>query len=173
MKEKNDFQLNIKFLNEAVSKSSTSKKRITDNDLKNADLEAVQKHTKAYSDYLEAFVSDFKLKTRNQRKMKIVFFVVTLILLLVIIGGGVGSIFIISKKQDTALPDVATVITAVVGAVSSFLILPKVIADNLFPSKEDDRTAEIFGKMFEHDINIRNIYNVPKSNTPSEEEKED
>ena len=93
MKEKNDFQLNIKFLNEAVSKSSTSKKRITDNDLKNADLEAVQKHTKAYSDYLEAFVSDFKLKTRNQRKMKIVFFVVTLILLLVIIGGGVGSIF--------------------------------------------------------------------------------
>lgn len=173
MSEKSDFQLITEFLNAAVSKSSTPKKRITDNDLKDADLEAVQKHTKAYSDYLETFVSDFKLKTGHQRRMKIVFFAVTLVLLLAIIGSGVSSIVIISKKQATTLSDVATVITAVVGAVSSFLILPKVIAENLFPSKEDDRSAEIFGKMFEHDINIRNIYNVPKCNFPSEEEKEE
>ena len=62
-----------------------------------------------------------------------------------------------------ATPDIATLITAMVSSISSFLVLPKVIADNLFPSKEEDKTSELFSKMFEHDINLRGIYHISEN----------
>ena len=59
--------------------------------------------------------------------------------------------------------DVITVITAMAGAISSFLVLPRVMAENLFPSKEEDKTADVFSKMFEHDINLRGLYHVTEN----------
>lgn len=170
---KNDFQRNIEYLKTLTVKTAWPKRKVTDDDLKTADLEAIRRHTRAYSYYLETFVDEYEKKSHSQRIMKNWFFVLTLVLLFAIIGGGVGSIIIVSTKQNISLPDVATVITAVVGAVSSFLILPKVIAENLFPSKEEDKTAEIFGKMFEHDINIRSIYNVPDSGQAPDSAKDE
>lgn len=172
MLEPSALQRDIDFLGGLPLRIVEAKEKITDSDLKDADLKAVRKHTRVYSDYLETFVDEYKKKARSQRIMKIWFFVLTILLLFVIIGGGVWSIIIVSAKENISPSDVATVITAVVGSVSSFLILPKVIAENLFPSKEEDKTAEIFSKMFEHDINIRNIYsNAVRDQSP--ETKED
>lgn len=57
-------------------------------------------------------------------------------------------------------------------------MLPKVIAENLFPSKEDDKTTDIFSAMINYDLELRKFYEaaeqleiehnediVPKENT--------
>ena len=156
----NDFQETLNLLDTLINKSKVKKKKITDNDLKNTDLEAIQKHTQIYTDYLDTYVKDYKKKIKSQIIMKWFFFVITLLLLASMIIGGIIVICNISKKLLIKPADVATVITAIFGAISSFLILPKVIAENLFPSKEEDKTAQIFEKMFEHDINLRGMYHI-------------
>ena len=170
-KDNNDFQATLTMLEMLLNKSKVKKKKITDNDLKNADLEAIQKHTIIYTDYLKKYVDDYKRKLNAQYAMKWLFFGVTIILLTVMIIGGIIVICNISKKPLIKPSDVATVITATFGAVSSFLILPKVIAENLFPSKEEDKTAQIFEKMFEHDINLRGMYHVSDNTTGNQSAK--
>lgn len=153
-KDNNDFQDALSMLDTLFSNAKV-KKKISDNDLKNTDLEAIQRHTKIYTEYLETYVNDYKKKISAQITMKWIFFIIVLLLLTSMIIGSIIVICNISKKPLINPSDVATVITAIVGAVSAFLILPKVIAENLFPSKEEDKTAQIFEKMFEHDINLR------------------
>lgn len=166
-----DFQSTLDILERLVNNSKTKRKRITDNDLKDADFEAIQKHTKIYTDYLDAYVKDYTKKSESQRIMKICFFIITMLLLSLMILGGFIAIVIICQKDTIDVSDVVTVITAVTGAVSSFLILPKVIAENLFPSMEQDKTTEIFGKMFDHDISLRGIYHISDNAVNHDEEK--
>ena len=172
MPKQNDFNSNIDILDSYVIENKFPPLNLKDNVLKDTDIESLQRNSNAYSCYLETFVNEYKKKSCHQRVMKIWFFVLTLFLLFALIGGGISSIIIVSLKRCITLADVATVITAVTGAVSSFLILPKIIAENLFPSKEEDRTAEIFGKMFEHDISIRSIYNDTNKEKVTENDNE-
>lgn len=153
-----EFTSTLDFLRSSIISSKTKKKKISDKDLKNTDLEAIQKHTEIYTDYLNTYVNEYKKKISSQVVMKWCFFVIIILLLITMIICGVVVICIISKKEFISTADVVTVITAIFGAISSFLILPKVIAENLFPSKEEDKTDQIFEKMFEHDINLRGIY---------------
>lgn len=158
MQKSNDFQLILSAVDAIASRSDGALRRITDRDLRRKEYEALQKHSDSYSDFLETYVKEYKKKVHNQRVMKNWFFVLINILLFAIIGGGVAAVAFVCLKKSITTNDVAAVITAVVGAVSSFLILPRVIAENLFPSREEDKTAEIFEKMFGYDTNIRNFY---------------
>lgn len=158
-----DFDSAIQFLNTIFSDNNTPKKPITDFDLKDADLAAIQERTKTYTKYLKNYVLDYEKKTNTQRKMKGWFFALVMMLLFVIISASFISLIIIASKKTVALADITTLITAMVSSISSFLVLPKVIADNLFPSKEEDKTSEIFSKMFEHDINLRGMYHISEN----------
>ena len=158
-----EYNNTIDFLQGILSKRQTSKKQITDKDLKSTDLEAIQERAQTYTGYLKNYVDDYKRKTIAQQRMKSWFFIIVMFLLAVIVIGSVVSLILISRKLIIRLNDLATVITALVGAISSFLILPKIIADNLFPKKEDDKTGEIFSKMFEHDFSLRGMYHVQEN----------
>ena len=159
MQDNKKFQEELKFFKRIEENSKTSK-QLTDNVLRNHDYEAIGQRTKIYTDYLDIYVSEFKQKSLIQRIMKSAFFWTILSLLLIMVIVSALSLFFISKKDNITVSDVVIVVTSISGAISSFLILPKVIADNLFPSKEEDHTAEIFEKMFKNDMNIRNIYNA-------------
>jgi poly(A) polymerase Pap1 len=37
-------------------------------------------------------------------------------------------------------------------------VLPKVVAENLFPSKEEDRTADIFNSLINYDLELEKFY---------------
>lgn len=155
-----EYNIIMDYLDDLLSKENAEKKQITDVYLRDADLVAIQARAKTYTEYLKNYVTDYKNKTHAQRIMKIWFFVLTMFLLLAIVGASSTCLVAISLKDNIKLSDIATVITAMAGAVSSFLILPKVIAENLFPSREEDKTAEVFGKMFEHDIELRGLYHI-------------
>lgn len=158
-----DFKSTIEFLNSLLLDKDADKKQITDADLKDADLAAIQERAKTYTGYLKNYVSDYKDKTQAQKVMKGWFFAITMFLLLCIVVASSIALVIIARKETIRINDIATIVTAMASAVSSFLVLPKVIAENLFPSKEEDKTAEVFSKMFEHDISLRGLYHITEN----------
>ena len=99
MTEKNSpYNSTIKFLNDVI-KNVPIEKPITDSDLRESDLEAINSHNKTYTDYLNNYVLEFKYKSRSQRIMKTWFFTLVIILLSIIIIASFISLIIISSKK--------------------------------------------------------------------------
>ena len=126
------------------------------------DIPHIQKRSKIYTDYLQNYVINFRRKNLSYIAMKIVFFCVVIVLLAVITVACFACIKEISKKENIDYADAATAITAIAGLLVSFLSLPKLICNNLFPQSEEDKTAEIFNKMFEHDVKLRELHHANK-----------
>lgn len=164
-----EYKSTVEFLNLLLSNKNTEKKQITDADLRDADLAAIRDRAKTYTGYLKNYVSEYKDKAHAQKVMKGWFFGITMLLLLCIVVACSIAVVVIARKENIKLNDVATVITAMASAVSSFLVLPKVIAENLFPSKEEDKTAEVFSKMFEHDMSLRGLYHITENTAAAPE----
>lgn len=115
-----------------------------------------------YSQFIFAYTVSSNKKTKHQSIMKIWFFVIILFLLVALVISTCAAIIIIAKKPSLNTEDVATIITAISGVVASFLVIPKVIANNLFPKTEDDKTAQIFGDMIKSDLELRKYYFSPR-----------
>lgn len=146
----------------------------TDNDLKTSDMMAIHDRNEIYNLYLKNYVSNFNLRTYYQRRMKNWFFGITMFLLAVIVILCSVALIIIVKKEPLEMTDAAAAITAVIGMISTFLVLPKVIGDNLFPSKEEDQTHEIFSKMVENDMSLRKFHDhVQEQNNTDIASKDD
>lgn len=163
-KDNSPYNSTLAYLN-SVFKHTSIEKPITDSDLRESDLEAINSHNKTYTEYLDKYVLEFKNKSRSQRIMKNWFFVIVMLLLSVIIITSFVSLVIISSKKIIGFEEIATLLTAIGGAIASFLVLPKIIAENLFPSKEEDKTDIIFAKMFDHDMSLRELHNRNKIKT--------
>lgn len=169
-----EYKKTMDFLDLLLSNKDAEKKQITtDADLKDADLAAIRERAKTYTGYLKNYVSDYKDKAHAQKVMKGWFFAITMLLLLCIVVACSITLVVIARKENIKLNDVATIVTAMASAVSSFLVLPKVIAENLFPSKEEDKTAEVFSKMFEHDISLRGLYHITENTAVAPEVQDD
>ena len=156
-KDKTSYNTTLDFLN-SMLKYASVEKPITDLDLRESDLEAINSHNKTYTTYLESYVYEFKRKSSAQRTMKSWFFIIVMFLLAIIIIASFTSLIIISLKRVIGIEEIATLLTAIGSALAAFLILPKIIATNLFPSKEEDKTDIIFNKMFDYDMNLRDLY---------------
>lgn len=141
----------------------------TDEDLKSSDMRAIHDRNEIYNRYLKNYVSNFSLRTYHQRKMKKWFFIITMLLLTVIVIASSVSLILIVNRESLEAADAATAITAVIGMISTFLVLPKVIGDNLFPSKEEDQTHEIFSKMVENDMNLRKFHDHAQEQSKSDD----
>lgn len=129
-----------------------------DQDLRLSDLENIIDRASAYSMYLQNYVNEYDRRVRSQLRMKRVLFISTLVLLTILILGSVVCTVILLQRSRTQISDVITTITALVGAITSFLVLPKTIAKNLFPANEDDKSTELFASMFEYDVRLREMY---------------
>lgn len=128
------------------------------------DIPHIRKRSGIYTDYLQSYVSNFKHRNISHLAMKVVFFLSILSLLVVITWACFGCIQEISRKNDINYADAATAVSALAGLLISFLSLPKLICNNLFPQAEEDKTAEIFNKMFEHDVKLRELHNAHNIN---------
>lgn len=152
------------------SRRSDAPRKMSETKFKSSDLEHIQKRNETYDTYLSTYVSNFNLKAKVQRRMKMWFFIIVMFSLVLIIGASVFAVCRIVTKNLLEVTDVAAVITAIVGMVSSFLVLPKVIGDNLFPVKEEDQTNEMFGRMVEYDMKLREHYDqVQATEKPAEQ----
>ncbi len=142
---------------------------INNDHLKESDLRSIERRSRTYSNYLNEYINHFKEKSKQQRGMKIAFFVVILVLLAAVVCGSIAVFIVVATKKDVSVADIATLISATGGLISAFIILPKVIAINLFPQKEEDITADLFEKMFDHDMQLRGIYHAPSAETTDDD----
>ena len=144
---------------------SSEKEEINNDHLKESDLRSIERRSRTYSNYLTEYINHFKEKSRQQRGMKIAFFVIILALLIAVVGGSIAALLVVAMKNNAGIADIATLVSATGGLIAAFIILPKVIAINLFPQKEEDTTTDLFEKMFDHDMQLRGIYHAPTAET--------
>ena len=64
----------------------------------------------------------------------------------------------IARKETTSLSDVAVVLSSMAGIISAIIILPKIIAEHLFPTNEDEHMIEMVKNMQVNDSKIRSHF---------------
>lgn len=157
-----DFGRISRMLAKKVTKLGRQTRELHDDSFfKDNDLTAVSQRNSTYNDFLTDYVANQKLRNKHQRVMKWLFFSVTLVFLCVVVVAMCLAVVFLARKPQITPADVAAILTAVGGVVASFIVLPKVIAENLFPSREDDKTADIFNSMIAYDMRLKDYYGCP------------
>lgn len=121
-------------------------------------LETVQDRNNSYCYFLTEYIENYECKAKAAQKMKWIFFWVILALLFGMVTACIVAFINASQKQGADYSNIATIVTSIAGIITSFIVLPKVIAENLFPSQEEDKTAEIFDSMIKYDIELEKHY---------------
>lgn len=121
-----------------------------------------------YTGLLEKYISVYEGKEKAKKWYKLIFFGLTMFLFLVIVVVCLKSMIILSTKGDGNLANVGIAITNIAGIVSTIIILPKTIADHLFPVDEEKNMIEMVKKMQENDTNIRDVLHKTTSDKTSD-----
>lgn len=112
------------------------------------------KRDKLYTDMLKKCIIKYDAKTNVNAVYKNIFFYVTIVLLCVMILIPLLLLFTIARKETSSAADIAVVIGSVAGIVSSIMVLPKIIAEHLFPANEDVHINDLVKSLQENDIKI-------------------
>lgn len=145
-----------------LEKTTNLSKRAEDVGFWKNDLHAISERNITYGKYLSDYCFNFNKKAKSQRRLRRCFFWITMSLLTVIVIGGIIGIGVIFAKGNIGAGEVASVISAIVGMITAFLVLPKIIGDNLFPKKEDDNSEKIFNLVLDNDLELRKFYQQDK-----------
>lgn len=117
--------------------------------------ENVEKRNEYYTDLVENFKDSLAYNDYNKQTYKKAFFWTTLILLIGVVAVSIiGTILVICFLQDT-VSVITAISTAIIGMLSSIIVLPKIIAKYLFNPEEDKPVAKMVQQMIEYDKNIR------------------
>ncbi len=127
-----------------------------------SDLHAILNRNLIYGVYLSNYCTNFNKKSKSKRRLGRCFFWITMILLAIIVIGGVVGIGLIFIRGDIGGGEVASIISAIVGMITAFLVLPKIIGDNLFPKNDDDKSADLFELVMNKDFELRKFYQQDK-----------
>lgn len=153
-KKSNDYSETLKL----VLNLSNKKEQIeSDEALKQDDLNSIQYRNKTYNKFLESFSNDFSIRAKNQIKMKKIFFALimgALCFLIFIVGISLRNI----SLKEINVYEMATIISSLAGVITAFIVIPKIIAKNLFPTYENDKSTEIFSNMIKYDHELRKFY---------------
>jgi hypothetical protein len=146
---------------------STGKKRIgaDDSALNNATISQVvdqdnaeyNKRNRLYTQLLETYIDYYRKKEKHKGIYKCIFFIVTIFLFVVITVGSITSMVLLSIYGDGSLANVGIAIANIVTIISTIIVLPKIIAEHLFPTNEAENMLEMVKNMQYNDSNIRNI----------------
>lgn len=155
---KSEYRESIDFISEIETPNQREHR------LKDSDFDAMEMRVTAYTQYLRSYVSEYKSKLLTQRKLKTIFFVVINLLLVAMIAFCFILINKVLSGNFSSTVGITTIISTTVGLITSFFVLPKIIAENLFPAKDEDISEKVFSEMFEYDIKLRNMYHVSEKN---------
>lgn len=114
----------------------------------------------AYSHLLNDYIEAHKTKEKYNKNYKLVFFVVTICIFVGIIVASLILIFRVSSKSYLGYSGIAVVVGCISSIISSIIVLPKIIAQHLFPVDEDKHILGIVQNMQQHDERLRNIENT-------------
>lgn len=139
-----------------------------------SDISDIMDRSKHYNKYINLSLNVYRAKQKSQLIMKWLFFGIVLFLLILLIIGTIISMVAISNKESVSLYDISLIITAVAGVITAFIVLPKVIAKNLFPQSDEDNSKDVFKYVMENDLKLRGFYSemfdVDKSFNNDDEE---
>lgn len=110
-----------------------------------------------YSSLLEKYITIYEKKEKAKAWYKGIFFAVTIILFVVIVVGCLYSILLLQHGNASDVTNVSVAIANIAGIISTIIILPKIIADHLFPTNEENNMLNMVEKMQSNDASIRDL----------------
>ena len=114
------------------------------------------KRDQLYTSLLSAYISSSKSKTAWNKVYKCIFFAATMLILIALVGFPIAiTIIIVTKEQSNLAVDLAALAGSVIGIISAIIVLPKIIAQHLFPTNEDQHMIELVKNMQVNDSKIR------------------
>ena len=93
---------------------------------------------KKYLQLIDNIIIDKKMN----RILKCVFFIVICIVFILICIAGFILIYKISEKKEATITDIGMIFTAFGGIIGDIIILPKIVAKNLFPENKEKSSQD-------------------------------
>ncbi|MCI8876489.1 MAG: hypothetical protein HFI77_10780 [Lachnospiraceae bacterium] len=110
-----------------------------------------------YTKLLNQYIDIYQEKENAKKKYKKAYFIITMVVFTVIIVGCVISILGLPKSNTGGIATLGIAGVDIVGIVSSLIIIPKIIAEHLFPTNEESNMIDMVKKMQANDAKIREI----------------
>lgn len=121
-----------------------------------------EKRNELYTSLLSQYIDTYCEKAKAKSFYKAWFFWIVMGAFILINALCLLSIVIISLKSDVTVQDLGIVISSSSGIFSSLIIIPKIIAEHLFPKDEDVNMIGMVKNMQLNDTGIRNVLNPVK-----------
>jgi hypothetical protein len=115
------------------------------------------KRNALYTELLDRYIGDYAFKVVSKRRYKTVFFVATMVMFFMLVIAPIAAILVVALNGQGSISDVSVVIGSVAGIISAIIVLPKIIAEYLFPVDEETHLIEIVRTMQNIDLKIREI----------------
>lgn len=109
-----------------------------------------------YTDLLNNYIEVYKDQSQDNRKYKKWFFWIIMGMFALVIGGAILSMIFISSKGEITPSYLGMMIAAVSSIISVVIVLPKVIAEHLFPKDAETHIINLVERMQKNDTQIRN-----------------
>lgn len=115
-----------------------------------------EKRDESYTLLLDDYIESSKSKTAWNKVYKCIFFSVTMLILVALVAFPIAvTIIIVVKEQSNLVVDIAALVGSIIGIISAIIVLPKIIAQHLFPTNEDEHMIELVKNMQVNDSKIR------------------
>lgn len=160
------YKILLEHLHNALQGEENEEKPIETNDEKLNLASALQhreqdeeydRRNQLYTELLGKYISIYEKKERTKAKYKCVFFVSTMVLFLGIEVCCLIGMVALSIKGSQDWSNVGLIIGNVAGIVSTLIILPKIIAEHLFPTNEENNMIDMVKNMQDNDASIRQV----------------
>ncbi len=127
-------------------------------DLTDYDRFAIRERSGSFTDFVGGFVKSTRDRDIQQRLFRNVFFWSVMVLFVGITISCIMILMVNAFRETVYWPNVASIATAFGTLLSAMIILPKIIANHLFPASEQDRSIDLFSKVLEEDRETRKSY---------------
>jgi len=145
------------------NKASAEKIEYGLNYLAKSDLEEIKARNHSFTDFVSDFVTTSKTRANQQLRFRNIFFYITMLIFVALVVICVCTVKTIVSKPTTGVGDVAAIIGSFSAVMSALIVLPKTIAEHLFPSVEQDKSIALFSKALEEDRQGRVLHSSSSS----------
>lgn len=116
----------------------------------------MNEHATEYTNLLKGYIINLKCSLNQKKKFKNIFFGIAISMLVAsfILFFVISIILIKNRWGDMDITALAGLISSLVGVLSLYIIIPKIIAEYLFNSKEDENMARIVQSIQTYDENV-------------------
>ena len=110
---------------------------------------------KEYTELLHSYIAQHAKKSKKNGKYKFVFFCCVMLVFFGVVILSVVSIVFLARREEASFSDIGIVLGAAASCVSAIIVLPRIIAEHLFPKDEDSNMINLIQTMQQNDCEIR------------------